>query len=666
MPITSTGISSGLDVELLVTQLVAADIGGPARRLDSQEASYLSKVTALGSLKGAVSGFQGVLTGISSGSTYQGKSASSTDATSVGITASKGARPSNYSVSVSALATAQSLALAGSTFTSISDAVGTGTVSITDGAATTAVTINSNNNSLAGLADAINASSAKATANIVNDGSGYRLLLTADETGLANALTITVSSDSDGNDTDNAGLSRFASANLTQTVAASDAAFTVNGLAMSSSKNTVTTAIEDVTLTLNKISASGETVNLSIADDTSSISTSFNGFLKGYNDLMKTLNELSGYNSATGRGSVLTGDATIRTLQSNLRSLVNSEVENYFGPQKSLADLGVTTSVSDGTLSVNDTIFSSVLSNNPLDVANVLAAIGRSASPSLEFESSTSKTREGIYSLSLTPGTGASLTSAVISVNGNTLDFSGNNKDVQFTSTVDGTTSTTITLNGDYTVGGSDSANLELLRTALQSGINAALPNNQVTVAADDANLKLTISSASVGASSSVSFTEVLRLNSIGLDAGTSSTSGSDAVALMNGGAAVYDATKKTITGTVGTSTEGLAMRVVGNASGDFGNVVFSRGLGSKINDLLTGILADDGLIDARVDGLNSSVKQIADQRAALELRSSALERRYRTQFNSLETLISQLNTTQTFLTQALGGFVKPFSAVKK
>ena len=148
MPITSTGISSGLDVELLVTQLVAADIGGPARRLDSQEASYLSKVTALGSLKGAVSGFQGVLTGISSGSTYQGKSASSTDATSVGITASKGARPSNYSVSVSALATAQSLALAGTAFSSISDPVGTGTVSITDGAATITITVDSNNNSL--------------------------------------------------------------------------------------------------------------------------------------------------------------------------------------------------------------------------------------------------------------------------------------------------------------------------------------------------------------------------------------------------------------------------------------------------------------------------------------------------------------------------------------
>ena len=314
MPITSTGISSGLDVESLVTQLVAADIGGPARRLDSQEASYLSKVTALGSLKGAVSGFQSALTGISSGSTYQGKSASSTDAAAVGITANKGARPSNYSVSVSALATAQSLALAGTAFSSISDPVGTGTVSITDGAATTTITVDSNNNSLAGLADAINASAVKATANIVNDGSGYRLLLTADETGLANALTIAVSSDSDGNDTDNAGLSRFASANLTQTVAASDAAFTVNGLAMSSSTNLVTTAIENVSLNLKKTTTAGETVSLSIADDTSSVTASFNGFLKGYNDLMKTLNELSGYNSATGRGSVLTGDATIQNL----------------------------------------------------------------------------------------------------------------------------------------------------------------------------------------------------------------------------------------------------------------------------------------------------------------------------------------------------------------
>ena len=666
MPITSTGISSGLDVESLVTQLVGADIAGPVRRLDTQEASYLSKITALGSLKGAVSGFQSVLTGISSAATYQGKSSSSTDAATVAITASKGARASQYSVSVSALATAQSLALSGTGFSSTSDAVGTGTVSITDGAATTTITIGSNNNSLAGLADAINASSANVNANIVNDGSGYRLLLTATETGLANALSISVSADSDGNNTDNSGLSRFASANLSQTVAASDASFAVNGLSMSSSTNTVTAAIEDVTLILKTTTAAGDSVSLSVAEDTSAVSTSFDGFLTGYNDLIKILNDLSAYNPATGSGSALTGDATIRTLQSNLRSLLNSRVENYFGSQKTLADLGVTTSTSDGTLSLDQTIFNSVLQQSPLDVANVLASIGRSASPNLEFESATARTQEGIYSLSLTAGTGASVTSNAIVVAGNNLNFSNSNKDVQFTVTVDGKTSSTITLNGDYSSGDSDAVKLESLRTALESSINSALPSNPVVVLADASNLKLTVSSALASSSSSISFNEVVRLDSLGLNSGTTSSSGSDPVASMNGATAAYDNTANTITGAAGTPTEGLVMKVVGNASGDFGNVVYSRGLGSKINDVLTGILADDGLIDARLEGLNFSVKQIEEQRIALDLRSGVLERRYRNQFNSLETLISQLNTTQTFLSQALNGFVKPLPAVKK
>ena len=666
MPITSTGISSGLDVESLFTQLVGADIAGPVRRLDTQEASYLSKITALGSLKGAVSGFQSVLTGISSAATYQGKSSSSSDAATVAITASKGARASQYSVSVSALATAQSLALSGTGFPSTSDAVGTGTVSITDGAATTTITIGSNNNSLAGLADAINASSANVNANIVNDGSGYRLLLTATETGLANALSISVSADSDGNNTDNSGLSRFASANLSQTVAASDASFAVNGLSMSSSTNTVTAAIEDVTLILKTTTAAGDSVSLSVAEDTSAVSTSFDGFLTGYNDLIKILNDLSAYNPATGSGSALTGDATIRTLQSNLRSLLNSRVENYFGSQKTLADLGVTTSTSDGTLSLDQTIFNSVLQQNPLDVANVLASIGRSPSPNLEVESATARTQEGIYSLSLTAGTGASVTSNAIVVAGNNLNFSNSNKDVQFTVTVDGKTSSTITLNGDYSSGDSDAVKLESLRAALESSINSALPSNPVVVLADASNLKLTVSSALASSSSSISFNEVVRLDSLGLNSGTTSSSGSDPVASMNGATAAYDNTANTITGAAGTPTEGLVMKVVGNASGDFGNVVYSRGLGSKINDVLTGILADDGLIDARLEGLNFSVKQIEEQRIALDLRSGVLERRYRNQFNSLETLISQLNTTQTFLSQALNGFVKPLSAVKK
>lgn len=666
MAITATGISSGLDVESLVTQLVAAEVGGPARRLDSKEASYLSKVTALGSLKSAVASFQSNLAGISAPATYQSKSASSTDSETVSITASSGARPANFTMTVSSLAAAQSMALSGDAFSSTSSVVGTGVLSITDGSKTTAITINSGNNSLAGLADAINDSGAEATADIVNDGTGYRLLVTASKTGTANALTITVTGDSDANNTDASGLSRFASSNLSQTVAAANASFTLNGLAMNSSTNLVTDAVDNVSLNLKKLTAAGSSVNVGIANDTSAIKTSLDGFIKGYNDLNKTLSELSAYNPASGAGSVLTGDATIRTLQSNLRSLMNSETENYFGAQKSLADLGVTTSAKDGSLSLDSAQLSSVIETNPLDVANVLASVARSSGSTLEFESSSSKTKEGIYAVSLTPATSASLTSSAITISGNNLDFSGVNKDVQFNVTVDGTTSSTITLNGDYSGGGSDSANFELLRAALQSAINTALPNNTVGVTADVGSRKLTISSSAAGSSTSVSFSEVIRLDSLGLDAGTSSTSGVNAVATMNGVTAVYDSEKSTITSSKNTSTEGLVMRVIGNASGNFGNVVFSRGLGSKINEVLEGILANNGLIEARVNGLNLSVKDIAEQRISLERRSSLLESRYRTQFNTLENLISQMNTTQTFLNQALSGFVKPLSAVKK
>jgi flagellar hook-associated protein 2 len=81
---------------------------------------------------------------------------------------------------------------------------------------------------------------------------------------------------------------------------------------------------------------------------------------------------------------------------------------------------------------------------------------------------------------------------------------------------------------------------------------------------------------------------------------------------------------------------------------------------------LISGLLASDGLIEARVDGLNSSVKDLESQRDALELRANALEKRYRAQFNGLETLIAQLNTTQTYLNQALSGFVEPNTTLRK
>ncbi|MGB1617008.1 MAG: flagellar filament capping protein FliD, partial [Pseudomonadales bacterium] len=107
------------------------------------------------------------------------------------------------------------------------------------------------------------------------------------------------------------------------------------------------------------------------------------------------------------------------------------------------------------------------------------------------------------------------------------------------------------------------------------------------------------------------------------------------------------------------------SLKILGNATGDLGTVSFTQGLAGPLNTLITALLADDGLVDARLDGLQSSIADITSQRETLDLRAQALEKRYRGQFNGLETLISQLNTTQSFLTTALSQFVKPLSFKK-
>ena len=569
------------------------------------------------------------------------------------------------SFEIANIAVAQTLASAGGIFTSTDAAVGLGTLSINDGSQTASITIDASNNSLSGLRDAINASDANVNASIINDGAGYRLVLQATKTGLANAITVTATSDSDGNLTDANNLSRFVSSNLTETIAAADAAFSINGLDITSSLNTVDNAIEGVTLTLKAATDIGEVALVSINDNTAGIVGAINTFKDGYNELIKAINDLTSYNADLGRGSVLTGDPGIRSLGQKLRTMLNNQVENVSSNVGTLAELGITTDVKDGTLSINTTTLNGFIASDPLDVASIFASLARPTNESVEFVSSGPKTLVGDYAVDFTAASAGSITSGVVALNGQSLDFSGQNKDVQFTVTVDGVTSSTITLNGDYTTGPSDAENLGLLATALQTQINSALPSNTVLVTADTGANKLVVSTVSEGASSSVTFAEVVRLDSIGFAAGTTSVAGSAASGTINGQAATWDATARTLTGATSSSVEGLVLKIDSGATGDLGSVAYSKGLMTDIDSLVTELLSASGPLESRIKGLADSVSDIAEQREALQRRVSSLESRYRQQFNGLETLISQLNTTQSFLTTALSQFVDPLSFKK-
>ena len=666
MPITATGIGSGLDVESLVSQLVLSDVQPVENRLNSKEPTYLAQLTAYGSVKSALAKFQTAAASASAASQYTGKLASTSSSDAVTATAEPSAAVADYAVDVVSLATSQSLA--SGAFSATTETLGTGTLTISLGTVTydsvagsvtgftqksgtsaVSVVIDSSNNTLTGVRDALNAASAGLNASVVNDGSGYRLVIQSNTTGAENAISISVDDTGDSNSTDNAGLSQLAfnesAANILQTGSGADAAIKINGLDVTSPSNTVSGAVEGVSFMLKKITSSAATV--AITKDTAKATAGMNGLINGFNQLNAELNSLTAYNAAASRSSVLTGDATLRNLASNVRASLNAAVANSGGQYSTLAELGITTNVIDGSLSLNNTKFAAILENDATDVAKVLAAFGTPSNANVEFVSAGSATEVGTYAVaSTTTTTSGGLTAgSAISV----TSYNGGGNNAVFSVSVDGAAAVQVTLSNN------DSTTAEVLNR-----INTALATAGVT--ASLTNDILTFTSDSTGTASTVEITaaDANAIAGLGIAVGAG-TAGTSTTSYTINGEAVTTA-DGVITGAVGTAVEGLSLKILGNATGDLGTVSFAQGLASPLNTLIAGLLADDGLVDARLDGLQSSITDIANQRETLELRAQSLEKRYRTQFNGLETLISQLNTTQSFLTTALSQFVDPLS----
>ena len=666
MPITATGIGSGLDVESLVSQLVLSDVQPVENRLNSKEATYLAQLTAYGSVKSALAKFQTAAASASAASQYTGKLASTSSSDAVTATAEPSAAVADYAVDVVSLATAQSLA--SGAFSATTETLGTGTLTISLGTVTydsvagsvtgftqksgtsaVSVVIDSSNNTLTGVRDALNAAGAGLNASVVNDGSGYRLVIQSNTTGAENAISISVDDTGDSNSTDNAGLSQLAfnesAANILQTGSGADAAIKINGLDVTSPSNTVSGAVEGVSFTLKKITSSAATV--AVTKDTAKATAGINGLINGFNQLNAELNSLTAYNAAASRSSVLTGDATLRNLASNVRASLNAAVANSGGQYSTLAELGITTNVIDGSLSLNNTKFAAILENDATDVAKVLAAFGTPSNANVEFVSAGSATEVGTYAVaSTTTTTSGGLTAgSAISV----TSYNGGGNNAVFSVSVDGAAAVQVTLSNN------DSTTAEVLNR-----INTALATAGVT--ASLTNDILTFTSDSTGTASTVEITaaDANAIAGLGIAVGAG-TAGTSTTSYTINGEAVTTA-DGVITGAVGTAVEGLSLKILGNATGDLGTVSFAQGLASPLNTLIAGLLADDGLVDARLDGLQSSITDITNQRETLELRAQSLEKRYRTQFNGLETLISQLNTTQSFLTTALSQFVDPLS----
>lgn len=375
MSMTASGVGSGLDINSLVSQLMSAE-SRPMTALKTQEKTATTKLSAYGQLSSALASFQSSLKGLSA--TGLGACSASSSSSAMSAATGSGAAPGTYSVDVTRIAQPHKLCSPG--YASASADLGTGNLSIAVGNGTP-VTLTPLTNSLAGIAEAINASTLAVRATVINDGSanGQRLLISGSDSGAANALTLSGSGalaafsynpatplsftyDGSGN----------APTMMSQTQVAQDALVSIDGLKITSSTNTLSGAIAGVTLQLAQATTTPASVQIT-RDDTA-VKTAVNGFTKAWNDLRTLVSAQTAYNNTTKTGAALHGDSGPRTLLSQLRATMTAAISGA-GTYDTLSDVGLSFQ-KDGSLSVSDTKLQAAISTRPADLQQLFAGSG--------------------------------------------------------------------------------------------------------------------------------------------------------------------------------------------------------------------------------------------------------------------------------------------------
>lgn len=362
---TSAIGASSIDVQSLVTQLMSIE-RQPLLKLQARETAIQSRLTAMGRVKSALDSLQDVANKLAITTTF---SAAKASATGDGVVAavSGSAQLGTYAVSVTQLARAQSNSSAA--FATGTTSVGTGTLTLRSGdGATVLATINvgdTGTGTLIEVRDEINAANVGVRASLINDGGQTRLVLNSKETGLTNAFQVSA----------DAGLAGLA---FTQNQDAQDAIYSINGLALTSASNTVSGAVEGLTLTLARGPAVGSApgtavdTEVTVTQDGEGVKKSVEDFVKAYNDVEKLVAELTRFDPNTRTAAILNGESALRQIQSGLRSVMRGTLTAAVGDHTRLSTIGVEFQ-RDGTLKLNPTRFDEALAADAEKISRLFA-----------------------------------------------------------------------------------------------------------------------------------------------------------------------------------------------------------------------------------------------------------------------------------------------------
>lgn len=609
MTISALGTGSGLPLNDLTEQLVAAEGAATTFRLDRDQSRAETLLSAFGLLKVGLSGFQSSLSGLGNLSTFQNRSATSSDEEKFTVTADSTAAPGVIAIEVVKKGDQHRASTSGLIDTDGDPAedgdavIGGGTLTITQGTDSFEVVIKPSQSTLNDIRDAINSATGNTgvAASVINTGSEAVLTLTATDVGTDNEFSVSVD-DVDGDVTDGSGLSQLrfdpdmvlVGSKVSEDQAADDAEITLDGQTVTNtSSNVFDEAIDGVVVTALEVTEEEE--RITVTRDTENARSLVEGFVSSYNQLAATFRQLNSYNEDSGQASILFADPLVRSAEAQLRNLITTVVsENPEGVQ-TLSNVGVGFG-DNGELVLDSVALANALDSDFEAVGVLFASDGRPEDLQHELLSGSfdaSGTVVGDGSLTIKVGD-SSFTVAISAGLGNNT-VSGIRDAINNASNNKGVTASLVTINDG--AGGTD---VQLLLTSDTAGSNGRLT---VTVDDDDGN-----------------------------DADASGLS-----ALAQDNLTVAQETSRST----------------------------PTGIAVQIDAFIERFVQSDGVIEAREDGLNSELADIASQREQLERRLQALQDRLVAKFSALDALVAQLNQTSQFLQQQFANISK-ISEVKK
>lgn len=449
--LSKLGIGSGLNNSEIISAIVDAETIAEKERITRDEADYSNKISAFGLVKSELKTFQLATQSLQdlAPSTHLGSSSSTSTATFTNTGATDN-DDINSSLIVTQLASAHSLV--SGAVSSTGSLVGAGELTIDFGTYSTSSSTNdtfsanssktsftittTSSTTLAQLRDSINNTVSDSdsdgtndlTASIMYNGSDYVLVLKANQ-GAANAIRVTAS-DASSSTLSNAFEYNTSDKTLTQSVSATDASFTVDGISMTRSNNTITDLYEGYTLQL--LATNSSAITISALENTTTLEGYMQDFVDSYNTLYSTIRGLTQANSGLDTSGVLVSDSTATRIIRELRAFSTTSITGYKGGPYSMSLLGISTQ-RDGLLSFNRNTFKNTIDRNS-NIINAFFTDGLSTDNSaVKVSRLTTDTKYGTYALSKS-GSDYILDGVTLSNSGsNYTSASGNTKGMTLT-----------------------------------------------------------------------------------------------------------------------------------------------------------------------------------------------------------------------------------------